>query len=163
MLAAAVAALVGAVALTYNTVGLEEGTVMADFLELQPRGQATFWKDAGFRNQALTMSLNGGFTDINVGDHMCNDCISSFQIGAGVRAHICKHAYCKDDHVWDNAIDIVGPYNEGKISDINDWISHIRLYPYDPETQPLVQVFNQRVFGTGHAGLFDVGDYTNED
>jgi len=74
----AVAALLGVIALNYNHQGLEEGVVMADFFEMQPRGQAMFWKDAGFRSQSLTMNVNGGLTDIFVGDYMCNDCISSF-------------------------------------------------------------------------------------
>lgn len=76
---------------------------------------------------------------------------------------MCKNRNCDDDWKWDGAIDIVGPYNEGKIEDIDNWISHIRLYPHDPNTEKYVQAFSQAYFGTGHAGIFGIGDYTNED
>lgn len=61
---------------------------------------------------------------------MCNDCISSFKIGANVRAKLCKNANCAGDKDWDGAVEIVGPYSINYLDDINDWISHIEISPY---------------------------------
>ena len=46
---------------------------------------------------------------------------------------------------------------------MNDWASHIRLFPYNEEQDPLVQAFGNQGFGTGHAGVFGVGEYTGQD
>lgn len=71
----AVAALFGYIALSYQEV--DSTLVMADFLEMQPYGVAKFWKDAGYKGESMTLNI-GGYTDVFVGDFMCNDCISSF-------------------------------------------------------------------------------------
>ena len=81
-----------------------------------------------------------------------------------MRALICENENCKDaDSDWGRAVEIIGPYNEGEMQDINDWADHIRLYPYDAKQEPLVQAFGNHKFGLGHAGLFGVGEYTGDD
>ena len=68
-----------------------------------------------------------------------NDKLSSFKIGAGVRALLCNDWDCNDYQNYGQSIELLGPFNSGEmLPDWNDWVSHIKLYPYDAETQPMV-------------------------
>ena len=70
---------------------------MGDFFELQPYGHMTIWEHSGFKGKSLSMDVLGGpgMVDVFLGtDRFCNDCLTSFQIGRGVRAYICDNLYC---------------------------------------------------------------------
>lgn len=45
-----------------------------------------------------------------------NDKVSSFRIGKGVRAFICRDEDCHIDS-WDDVIELLGPYNIGQVLD----------------------------------------------
>ena len=92
-----------------------------------------------------------------------NDKISSFQIGENVRAKLCKNQGCQGND-WTDAIELVGPYNVGSLSDgANDMISQIELYRYDPSQEKYVMIFGNARFELGFGGLFAPGRYDSDD
>eukprot|EP00347_Sterkiella_histriomuscorum_P018154 403346588 len=137
---------------------------LADFFPMAPQGTAYFFSEYGFGGRRFDMSFAAGNTNVYLGNVGFNDDMSSFQIGEGVRVKICKDAGCESEDHWDKAIEVLGPYNTATMQDgINDWASHIVLYPYDPKTDLYVQGFSRERYESGHAGLFAEGQYTSDD
>lgn len=87
--------------------------------------------------------------------------MSSFKLGPGLRAKICKNYNCDDDNSW-NSMELYGPYSVGVLWDgTNDYARHVIIQPYDVKSNPLVTLFSVPWFGLGRSGLFGVGTYTN--
>eukprot|EP00347_Sterkiella_histriomuscorum_P016467 403353067 len=142
---------------------VESQVQFADFNPQVPAGHAVFWWDAGFKGRTFEMQL-GGMQEAQLYNMGWNDKLSSFQIGEGVRAKICKHKNCKDESHWDTVLDILGPYNAAQMFDgTNDWASHIWIFPYNPQTEKYVQLFSGQNFDVSHAGIFSVGQYDSDD
>eukprot|EP00347_Sterkiella_histriomuscorum_P019757 403340404 len=137
---------------------------LADFFPLAPPGTAYFYSEYGYGGGKFEMSLASGKTSVYLKDVGFNDNMSSFQVGEGLRVRICKHAYCDSEDHWDNALNVLGPYNTATMQDgVNDWASHILIYPYDPKTELYVQGFSRERYESGHAGIFPEGSYTSDD
>ena len=97
-------------------------------------------------------------------EHGFDNDISSLKIVEGLIVVMCIDPHCDNSHEWGNTVEFVGPYNAGYlIEGVNDWASHIRIYPYDPINEPRVSVFDGWRFEIGHAGTFLPGSFTNED
>ncbi len=163
-LSIAVAAIFGYLALNYQAS--DDSLVLAGIQADCGPDEAIFFSDAYFYGKNLTMHANG-FNDAPasfLSIFLCNDCISSFKIGKNVRARLCQNTNCAgEDSRWDSAIDIVGPYTVNQLEDINDWISHIKLFPYNPDEEIFVQAFSLPEYGVGHAGLFPLGNFSSPD
>eukprot|EP00347_Sterkiella_histriomuscorum_P002187 403369131 len=143
-------------------LSVESQTQFADLNPQVPYGHAVFWWDNGYSGNSFEMQL-GGMQEAQLFNMGWNDVLSSFKIGEGVRAKICKHKYCQDESHWDTVIDILGPYNAPQMYDTNDWASHIWIYPYNPQTEKYVQLFSKENFDVSHAGIFPVGFYNSDD
>lgn len=77
---------------------------------------------------------------------------------------ICKHKNCGASDHWDNVIDVLGPYNAAFLFDgIDNWASHIFIYPYDPKTEKYVQLFHRDRYDASFMGIFPLGQYDSED
>eukprot|EP00347_Sterkiella_histriomuscorum_P014316 403361339 len=142
----------------------ESAQNLADFFPMAPPGTAYFYSEYGFGGRKFEMNLASGVTNVYLGNVGFNDDMSSFQIGEGLRVRICKHAGCGSEDHWDNALDVLGPYNTATMQDgVNDMASQIQIYPYDPKTDLYVQGFSRERYESGHAGLFAEGQYTSDD
>eukprot|EP00347_Sterkiella_histriomuscorum_P004771 403359170 len=118
--------------------------------------------DPGYKGPKLDMQL-GVNQEAQLWAIGWNDRLSSFQLGEGVRAKICKHEACGDDSHWDTVIDILGPYNAAQMFETNDWASHMWIFPYNPQTEKYVQLFSGQRFDVSHSGIFPVGQYDSDD
>ncbi len=93
----------------------------------------------------------------------CNDCVSSLKIGAGVRALLCNDYDCHEYKTYGFSVELIGPINTGEMTpQQNDWVSHIRLYPYDAKAHPMVSLFEEPNFDIGKSGLFEPGSFSHD-
>eukprot|EP00347_Sterkiella_histriomuscorum_P023106 403335924 len=116
------------------------------------------------------MGLNFNLTGVNEkknldgGFGVFDKKISSFKIGKGRRVQLCKNIGCKVNSPEDQ-IELIGPYESGKLGDIDNWIRAINTFPYDEFTEPRLQILGKSNFHpiTGSTFPYKKGCYTQFD
>ena len=107
------------------------------------------------------MSLQGPNKSIaRLKDLNFNDDASSVRVGPGLRVRICKNSDCWGPS-WDDAVDLVGPYNAQRMVHRNDWASAIYTYAYDETNldDARVSLFSEPNYDMGGAAALKIGTY----
>eukprot|EP00347_Sterkiella_histriomuscorum_P022447 403338454 len=107
-----------------------------------PAGISKFYITDDYTGESLQIKEESILKDLNDINGVYDQKISSFQIGKGRRVQLCKNPGCLVYNSEDY-IEILGPYQSGKINETDRWIRSIIQNSYDELVDPRIQLFGK--------------------